>query len=68
MARSSPFTRLFVHLIEDLITAVDEENLDLLVDLMPDVKRLVNMVLTDERFADELPKEFRERLNVVLVS
>jgi hypothetical protein len=68
MARSSPFTRGFTHLAEDLKQAADNEDVDLLRDCMPNVRRLITMILADPRFQEELPKDMRERLQFVLVS
>lgn len=68
MARSSPFTRLFVHTVEELHELSQYETYSMLDNIMPDVKRLASMVLADERFAAELPREFRERLQFVVMS
>lgn len=68
VARSSPFTRVFTHLAENLYEAANDRDVDLFIANMPEVRRLIVMVLTDPRFQDELPKELRERLSVVLVT
>jgi hypothetical protein len=68
VARSTPFTRLFVHTVEELHDLSQYETYSMLENIMPDIRRLASMILADERFAEELPKEFRERLQFVVMS
>lgn len=60
MARSTPLTRALIHLLEDIVKVADGDMYP--VDLLPDVRRISQIMIDSDELSESLPRDYVNRL------